>query len=336
MRVITLPTKSVNLVYDTDWHVSDKPPGRRTGDYREQILAKVRYTTDLANSMGAVRLCGGDVFHVKDFRNVAANSHALVTRLEEELRRAQCGTVFGVPGNHDIYMDRWDSIPTQPIGTLIASGAFTNLADESVIFRNNDGTFSVQVDAYPYEHDDMVALDRIRNAAPRDPQADYRILLVHQYGNPGDSPTMYGKPTIGFNRLADSDYDLALWGHDHSRTETVTVGNCTHVRLGSLSRASLADDEVDRDVCAAVFSISHEGVTYREHKVPVKPLEIAFVAADRQVTKVGNSPEVTRFLDAMDVAVAEVETSNEREVLYSLCPEEERSVADRACQLCSL
>lgn len=83
-------------------------------------------------------------------------------------------------------------------------------------------------------------------------------------------------PTIGFNRMANSDYDLALWGHHHSRVAPSQDGNCMHVRLGSLSRASLAEDEVDRPVAAAMFTFRPDKVGFKEIPVPVRPLQIAF------------------------------------------------------------
>lgn len=338
MITIRLETDDVGFVFDTDYHLSDVPPGRRAKTYSHEVLAKIRHNNKLAHKIGAVRLCGGDVYHVKNPRNAEANSHGLQTRIECEFRQAPLGTIFGVPGNHDLWMDRPDSVPSQPIGAIIASGAFTDLSSESVIFENRTGTVRVQVDAYPYLHDDMAALDRILNAPPRAEGVTYRILINHQYGNPGDQPYMHTKdhPTIGFNRMAECDYDLCLWGHDHSRTETVTVGNCTHVRLGSLSRASLAGDEVDRPVSAAVFRITEKGVKYKEVEVPVQPLKIAFTIGDRGVDKVDESPAVTTFFTAMDSAVAEVETSDPREILYSLCPVEERYVADLAVQVCGV
>jgi DNA repair exonuclease SbcCD nuclease subunit len=336
MILIRLETDDVGFVYDTDYHLSDVPPGRRAKGYREEVLGKVRHNNQLAHKIGAVRLCGGDLYHVKSARNVEANSHALQTRMEEEFLKAPLRTIFGVHGNHDIWMDRPDSIPSQPIGALIASGAFTDLSYGSVIFENRTGTIRVQVDAYPYLHDDMAALDRVLNAAPREAGVTYRIVLMHQYGNPGDEPQMFGKPIIGFNKMATCDYDLALWGHDHSRTETVTVGNCTHVRLGSLSRASLAGDEVERPVAAAIIRISEKGVKYKEHHVPVKPLEIAFTVGDREVVKMEESSALTDFFTAMDSAVADTETGNPREILYSLCPEDERHIADKACEVCAI
>lgn len=304
VRVIKLDLDVIRAVFTTDWHTSERPPGRRAKSYREEILAKIQFAIDYANGIKAISLCGGDIYHTKEPKNVLSNSHALQTRLEETLRRAMFQTVFGVHGNHDLLADRVDSIPTQPIGALIASGAFTDLSSGSVVFENRDGSVRVQIDAYPYTNDDMEALDRVLNAAPREENVTYRVVLMHQYGDPGDAPMMFKHPTIGFNRMADCDYDLALWGHDHSRTEPVTVGNCTHIRLGSLSRASLAEDEVDRPINAAVFAFTAEQIKFKELPLPAKPLEAAFAEGNRAVEKVNKSDDVTKFFSEMDAIIS--------------------------------
>ena len=335
MRTIRLDVDVIRAVFTTDWHLTDQPPGRRTKSYREEILAKIRFAIDYANRIKAISLCGGDVYHAKNAKNFAANSHALQTRLEEELHRAYLGTVFGVHGNHDIWCDRVDSIPTQPLGALVASGAFTDISTESVIFENRDGSMRVQVDAYPYSSDDIATLDRVLNAPPREVGVAYRVVLMHQYGDPGDSPSLFGHPTIGWNRMAESDYDLALWGHDHSREEPVQVGNCTHIRLGSLSRASLATDEVDRPINAAVFAFLPDQLQFKELPLPAKPLEVAFARAAIAVEKVQESNDVTEFFEEMDAQVSGIESTNPREVVVNLCAGD-KELEDCTLELCGL
>jgi DNA repair exonuclease SbcCD nuclease subunit len=322
-------------VFTTDWHVSDQPPGRRTKSYREEILAKVHFAIDYANRIKAVSLCGGDIYHVKNARNVVANSHALQTRLEEELHRAYLGTVFGVHGNHDIWADRADSIPTQPLGALVASGAFTDVSSESVIFENRDGSVRVQVDAYPYDSDDIAALNRVLTAPPREPGVTYRVVLMHQYGDPETNPSLFGHPTISWMKLSESDYDLALWGHDHSRVEPTQIGTCTHVRLGSLSRASLASDEVDRPINAAVFAFLPDELQFKELPLPAKPLEVAFTRAAIAVEKVHASDGVTEFFEEMDAQVSGIESTNPRSVVVELCAGD-KELEDCTLELCGL
>lgn len=335
METIKLDTELLRFVFTTDWHLTDTPPGKRTAGYREEIMAKIEFVRDLTQKLQAVGLFGGDAFHAKSPKS-PGNTFSLLTRLETVLRGFYLGQIFGTHGNHDLLHDRVDSIPHQPIGTLIASGALRDLSTGSVIFENRDGSSRVQVDAYPYTSDDLFALERVLRAAPREEGVTHRIVLMHQYGNPGDAPSMFGHPTIGFNRMVGSDYDFALWGHDHSRTETVKVGKCTHIRLGSLSRASLAEDEVDREIAAAVLSFKGSKVGFKEVPVPVQPLKIAFTAAARAVEKVKESEAVVEFFREMDAAVGTIESTDERVVLRQLCPEGQSDIYDEAVQLCGL
>lgn len=310
MKTIRIDSETLRFVFTTDWHLSDQPPGRRTAGYREEILAKVEFVRDLTQKLKAVGLFGGDLFHNKSPKSLG-NTFSLTTRLIDTMYGFYLGRLFGTHGNHDLFADRVESIPSQPLGTVIAAGALEDLsATGSIIFESADATARVQVDAYPYTSDDMAALDRVLNAAPREAGVTHRIVLMHQYGDPGDAPTMFGHPTIGFNRMAECDYDFALWGHDHSRTETVTLGRCTHIRLGSLARAAYAEDEVDRPVAAAVLSFRGTKVGYKEVEVPVKPLQIAFTAAAKPVEQVRASDDVVEFFREMDTQVDSIDSED--------------------------
>jgi DNA repair exonuclease SbcCD nuclease subunit len=343
LRVIKLDTEIVRIVFTTDWHLTDQPPGRRTKGYREQIMAKIEFVRDLTVKSQAVGLMGGDVFHAKD-PSAEGSSFSLMNRLISVLDGFYLGRVFGVHGNHDLWADRVTSLPHQPFGTLTAACVFDDLSVQSVIFENKDGSSRVQVDAYPYTSDDLFALDRVLAAPPREPGVTHRIVLMHQYGNPGSDPTMHGHPIIGFDRMANCDYDFALWGHDHSRTETVKVGNCTHIRLGSLARAALAEDQVDRVIAAAVLSFKGTKVGFKEVEVPTQPLEVAFTTGDKAMSKVNDSEDVlafkndiagnetATFLNEMDIAVGDIEVSDPLEVMQRLCPVEEKNILDLAIE----
>lgn len=347
MQIIKLDTEILRFVFTTDWHLTDQHPISRTKAYREQVMAKVAFIRDLTQKLKAVGLFGGDMFHAKEPRAVG-NTFSLTGRLIDTLYGFYLGKVFGTHGNHDLHMDRVDSIPHQPIGTVIAAAALQDLSTGSVIFENADGSSRVQVDAYPYTNDDMYALQRVLAAPPREEGVTHRIVLMHQYGNPGTNPHMHDKPTIGFNRMAECDYDFALWGHDHSRTETITVGRCTHVRLGSLARAALDSDQVDRPIAAAVLSFKGSKVGFKEVPVPVEPFEVAFVAANRAVEKVRESEEVgayfkdvaaeseavTEYLKELDLAVDDGDAAEPVKVMEKLCPAGERATFELAVDLC--
>src|SRR5271166_2874959 len=241
-KTIQLPYDDLSFVYTTDWHASDKPIGRRRDNYKEAILDKIRFQAELTWKVNGIGLSGADVFHYKK-PDHPCNSVSLIIDILRVLRSFPTGTVYGGVGNHDLWFDRMDSLPTQPLGLLMATGAYHDLTKEPILFTNQTSSFGVLIEAFPYEHNGLVTLDRILNAEPRPPLAKYRVGIVHQYGWPGGRGDFWGAPKIGYNEVADCDYDFLLWGHDHSRKETMTVGNTTHINLGSLARAALPTDE---------------------------------------------------------------------------------------------
>lgn len=334
MLKVKLPNDKVNLVYSTDWHLSATAPGRRSDDYQASVLGKLDFIRELTERLHGVSLCGGDVFHVK-LPKSPANSLHLLGKLIRTLRKFPTGCVYGAVGNHDLSWDRVDSLPHQPLGIVIASDAYRNLAEESVLFTNQDESVNVLVESFPYAHGEL-ALQQLLAAKPRPAGVQYRVGILHAYGKPGAMGSMFGEPIIGYDELAELDYDFLCWGHDHSRHETETVGNVTHVNLGSLARAALDTDQTDRPVACAIMSFASDGIRYKEKEIPVKPLELAFVAADKSVEKVANSEDVQAFFAEMDEQVEGMESTDPREVLRTLCPPEEVKLFNLVSELCEL
>jgi len=343
MSVEQLDSDEVNLVWTTDWHFSDKPIGRRQDNYRKALFNKLEFVRKLTEEVNGVALCGGDVFHVKSPRN-EANSFDLLVSLIHALRRFPTAGVWGAIGNHDISFDRMDSLPGQPLGLLIATHVYRDLNVEPVTFVNKDGSVAVHVETFPYE-DGEKTLERLLASGPRpeahvpevDPETttNYRVGIVHAYGTPGGKAQMFGSRKIGYDEIGHLDYDLLLWGHDHSRHETATVGNITHINLGSLARAAYAYDEVSRPVVATVLSFSREGVDYEEREIPVTPIAAAFVTADKGVQQVVKTDDVEDFFNSMDDAVEGIESSDPNEVLVQLCGDD-HPLLERIRDLCGL
>lgn len=340
MLLLPLDNPFVNLTFVTDAHTAAIPMGRRQATYLEEILGKFEFTRKITEKIGGVCLNGGDVFHWQD-PQTRMNPHSLTQKLIRCFGQFPLGRHFGGIGNHDLTADRMDSLPKQPLGVLIAAGVYHDLTAESVIFQNQDGSVRVQVDACPYFKSDLEALAHVMQAPPREmvsgKAADYRILIMHQYGNPGDKASMHGSPAIGFNQMIGCDYDVVLWGHDHSRCGRIVAGDTVHIRLGSLSRASLDSDQVDRPVAIAILSCTPDRIRFQEKTVPVLPLEVAFTEAARSVEKVGKSADVLEFFSVVDQQIATITaTSSAREVIQSLCPEGEEVVRDKVYELCGI
>jgi DNA repair exonuclease SbcCD nuclease subunit len=328
------PKNRVNLVYTTDWHLTEVPPSSRKDDYRAAILDKIEYVRGLAERINGVALCGGDVFHYKQPKH-AGNSFRLIIDLARKLRQFPQGRVFGSVGNHDLSYDRMDSLERQPLGLLIEFGVYHDLNREKVLFTNEDETTRVSVETFPYVGEGR-AREAILGSGPRLPGVTQRVGIVHAYGHPGAAGSLFGEPTIGYDELAGADFDFLLWGHDHSREETVQVGKPTHIRLGSLARAALAYDEVERPVAAAILSFRADGtVAYKEQPVPVRPLETVFQTADRDVLRVGKSDEIKAFFEGIDEQVAGIDTADARGIIQQLCADDPKLMT-LVLELCDL
>lgn len=328
------PKNRVNLVWTTDWHFTDVPPGRRKDDYRSALLEKLSFVRGLVEKLNGAALCGGDVFHHKKPHHIG-NSFRLIIDLMNALRRFPQGRVFGSVGNHDISFDRMDSLPRQPLGLLVEVGAYHDLNREPVIFTNTDDTVRVSVETFPFAEGEET-IRNIQNAGPRQPGINHRIGIVHAYGHSGGAGNMFETRTIGYDELIGCDFDLMLWGHDHSRHGVDEVGGITHVNLGSMARAAFSYDENDRPVVAAILSFEPGGVfKYGEKIIPVKPLEIAFAAADKGVETVAKSEEIASFFAEMDEAVSGIETNDPKDVIKELC-KGDPTMENLVLELCDL
>ena len=333
MELITLPHDKVNFVWSTDWHLSATPPGRRADDYLQAMMNKLKFMQGLTAKINAVALCGGDVFHVKNPKSPSNNLTLLVNALRT-LRGFPMGRVFGSVGNHDLSFDRMDTLPRQPLGILIAAHVYQNLNESPVIFSNDSGTVKVLVETFPYEHEGT--LEAIMGASPRPAGVTHRVGIVHAYGQPGNESSLFGERIIGYNEVAESDYDFLLWGHDHSRKETVTEGNTTHIHLGSLARAAFESDQTDRPVACAIVSFAEDGIRYKEKEIPVTPLQVAFQTADKGMDSVAKSEELKQFLTGLEEQVDDIEATDPREILKTLCPVDDQPLLQFVTELCEL
>jgi hypothetical protein len=214
------------------------------------------------------------------------------------------------------------SLPHQPLGILIAARAYYNLNESPVVFTNEDETVKVQVETFPYTNEERTFQMIMERGKTRPAGIDYRVGIVHAFGQPGNRGNLYDSAIIGYNEVKNTEYDFLLWGHDHSRKPTVTVGNVTHVHLGSMARAAFDIDEVDRPVSIGVLAFSKEGMKFQEKQIPVKPLELVFSTSDKGMDKVTKSDAVQDFFASMDEQVDGIESADPWAVLRALCPED--------------
>lgn len=300
-----------NFIWITDLHLSDEPPGRRSDAYTDQIFTKLEQVRGLCHQHDAICLVGGDVFHVKNPKS-SANSHSLIRRSIELFGAFPTGRVYGCVGNHDIRYDRLDTLPEQPLGVLAEAGVY-KIIDGSVMFGD------IQIDSYDYAESGLI-YQRLKTSGER--KGRHRFGIVHASACQGDSREFFGDTIIGYNQLADLDYDILMWGHDHTRVETQQSGNVVHINMGSLSRASLSEDETDRQISAVMISVTGEEITITELPLEVVPLAQAFRIEDKAITEIKESNGMKQFFSELSESVQGIQSSDPIEVLESLCKED--------------
>jgi len=181
----------------------------------------------------------------------------------------------------------------------------------------------VRVEVVPFHTGpELDVLDRILRTPPRAKGVDYRIGIAHAMARPGGVQEMHGQAIIGYDLLEDIDFDVFLWGHDHSRVEPKEVGACTHFHPGSMARAALSGDEVDRPVTLLGLKFTSEGWGFKETEIPVQPTEVVFRTADKGVEKASEGSEIKGFLQGMQESIGSIEIADPLKILDELCKED--------------
>ena len=322
---------TVNLIWITDIHLSDRPPGRRSENYRDHIFDKLRQVRNLCVEHNALCLVGGDVFHIKAPKS-PANSLSLIREAIEVFGSFPGGCVYGCVGNHDIQFDQMETLPHQPLGILEEAGVYKVVSDPLII-EGGKG-LKIQIDAWDFMEQEQTYL-ALRNSGPCPEGVTYRLGLVHASGCSGDTREFFNTSIIGYNQLKTIDYDFLLWGHDHTRTETETCGNVTHINLGSLARAALSMDEAERPVSAVMLSLKPDKAKIREIPLKVLPLEEAFRIEDKRVLDVKETSEMKEFFSELSESVDEIQSTDPITVIDALC-KDDTALNTHVKQLCNL
>lgn len=316
------------LITRTDVHISDHTPQSRTDDWTETVLDKLGQVGDIARSAKAdAVLDNGDFFDVK---SPGRNSHALVRRVAEVQAKYPCITAGNV-GNHDCVYGNIDFLDQQPLGVLFATGVFERCyGDHELLIARNSG-FSVRVVGIPY-HGPNYDLERFKLKKGNE---SFLVAMAHVLASPKGGSMFEGEDIVKYDDLISLAPDVDVWvlGHWHKDQGIVEhkPGKWI-VNIGSLTRGSLSQDDLDRKPGVSILTFSDAGdirVQRRDLKIR-PPGEIfdlerrvqqetramtmdAFVSSLQEtLAEAGDSESLDQKIDKLDVPNA----VRERAVLY--------------------
>lgn len=238
-----------------DIHATRRPPSSCTDSYWPDLLDLMRQTVDVAvqREVSAV-VWAGDVFHHKA---PSRTDHAVVRSLIEVGQAYPCPWAI-VPGNHDIQYDRLASIDvTQPLGVLFRAGA-RRLEG----WGGPDEDSRLDLYGVPWlqdwsEQGIAGALDGWRGES-------YGCSLVVTHAPiypPGREPRYEGAECTPASWWAEAmgGFGYLAYGHIHEPHGVWQHGGVTFCNFGALSRGSLDEYNLNREVGVTLWDTDAAG-----------------------------------------------------------------------------
>lgn len=279
-----------------DIHATRRPPSSCTDTYWPDLLNLLEQSTEVAEERGVAGVVwAGDVFHHKA---PGRTDHGLMQDLIDvigEYRRP----FWVVPGNHDIQHDRLDSIEeTQPLGVLLRTCARR--------LEGWDGPDEDSVlDLYGVPWQQQWSQERIE-AVTEDWRADSygcSLLVTHApVYPPGREPGYEGAEFTPASWLADAmgNKGYLLYGHIHEPHGVWRHGGVTFCNFGALSRGSLDEYNLQREVGVTLWDTDVPPERAFEF-IPLKarPAEEVFRVRQHQEAKASRQ-RLDGFLSGVD------------------------------------
>jgi Icc-related predicted phosphoesterase len=267
-----------------DIHAMDRPPVNATETYMDDIIEMLLWTIDYAVEQGIPTIVwAGDIFHHKA---PSRTSHALVLRMIKvvEYARSKGIELICVTGNHDITNDRLESLERQPLGVLYAAGLreLVGWHEELPLFgvpwrqdwtTNEDAPFEAFAawrSTLGVDNDDQPPM-------MEGPALAVTHAPIYPPGSSVEERKLFNLvPTQGEHGLAEAmgHTGFLYYGHIHEDHGIFEVEGVTFANMGAISRGSLTEYNVEREIKVAVWEVEGEYAEFREVVVPHKPAKI--------------------------------------------------------------
>jgi len=283
VKEIKGPFKLMNII---DPHLSDKPPGYRCDDYMSAALGKIDQVRKIANrrKVDLVTLTG-DLF---SDRRKDRNSHELTSSFGGSLKPFKCD-IASILGNHDLYYNRFDSWPEQPVSNLIKTDTIKLLdhVNYVFVFKKTGKKIRIRGNSY-HEKSNVEHL--------YDPRGDEDILVQVTHSSIDPKGGFYGKYSEeihSYESLLGASPDIFLLGHIHSPVGITEVGGKYFFQHGSLMRSSTHDYNLERGINVGYLEID-ENLEIKVEEIPLN------IKPSTEIFDLKKKEEIARLQDKKD------------------------------------
>lgn len=279
----------MKLLWRTDAHLSDHTPRSRTDNWREAVIRSLVQVGEIADKINACAVIdGGDFF---DIKSPSRNSHDLLREVADIHADYPC-PVYANVGNHDCVYGDYEYLPQQPLGVLFSTGVFKRLYDqhESLFWNDTEGPDKgqpprVRVVGIPY-HGTTYDLERFKIEKGDE---TYLVVAAHVLASEKGGSMFENEDIVSYKQLLElaPDVDVWLFGHWHKDQGITEIAPGKWVvNVGSLTRGSLIQDDLDRKPCAVELNFTPDEIKIVRHDLEVPNAEEIFDIEGRQKAEI--------------------------------------------------
>lgn len=281
-----------------DIHAMDKAPASIHPGYQEEIYSILEFCSTLEYDHA---VWAGDVFN---FKAPSKNSHALVRGMLETAQRFRDLSV--IVGNHDLSHDHLGSLPSQPLGVLFQGGV-RDLRG----WHDSAPVYGVPWQDWEGDWDEAFAEWRSR---PEDYRAS-ALLVTHCPLFPPDIEENVPYERVPTVEIANAMGNVGsiYYGHIHEDHGVFTSAGVQFANMGAISRGSLHEYNVERQVKVCIFDT--DTATFTEVPVPVRPASEHFRIEEKTAEK-ANSKDLEAFLE--DIGSQTLDMSHTESVIHHI------------------
>ncbi len=290
---------ALDFIIVNDLHLADKPPLGRKEGYRAEGLAMLQEVVDLSKEHDAVLIFTGDIFHIKRGAYVSDWLKREIIRILKQLTTEETPwlTPLIVPGNHDMGPQGIDSLPSQPLGVILESGA-VDLLDENRVhcvsgWRVVGRPYNMAQDTRPEYYALAPAWTALHGTDMP------TVMVAHGSIIPPGQRRPY--PTVTCTDIDMTGINLLCSGHIHEDLGIYPMQEGKAIKIfaniGALGRCSRTEANMTRTI--KVLGVKLQGQEIQLHELPIKS---ALPAADIFVEHVVSDIDS----DAISEVVAEM------------------------------
>lgn len=267
-----------------DIHMRDTAPANASEYYTEDIISALSYISDMEKKLKADAVVwAGDVFH---FPQPGRTSHACVLKMIKVVQSYD--KLFIVTGNHDISNHRLESLhEKQPLGILFAAGAHE---------LNGWASDGLPLYGVPWQqrwNDREVWSEAFegwkKNLSYSGQNPAESVLVTHAPIFPPEAAQNVPYELVPTAELAEEMMGMGYlhYGHIHEDHGIFEDGGVTFANVGAISRGSIAEYNVNRDIKVLLWTMNDDewGDGFHEIEIPSRPAEDALKIVEAQAEK---------------------------------------------------